>query len=159
MRSVFFWAVASVVTLWLIPTQSGCHEKQASKKAQETDEEGCGGCFEGQSCISGACDGIGTVDVSALHAMLPKKRFQLVNVLDFEAGTIPGTDAHIPFSQIDRLVKHLGPDKKQPVVVYCRSIPKARRASRGLLKKGYRNIAVVQGGIRAWKKAGYELER
>jgi len=91
--------------------------------------------------------------------MMSNKNFQLINVLDFDAGTIPRTDAHIPFTQIDGILKHLGPDKKQPVVVYCRSIPKARIASKKLFRKGYRNIAVVKGGIIAWRRAGYGLER
>ena len=150
-----FWSLF----VFLVLSQQACQKKGAAKRGATAGEAGCEGCFEGQRCLEGACDGIGTISVSSLHAKLSKKDFQLLNVLDFHAGTIPGTDAHIPFTQIDEILKHLGPQKKQPVVVYCRSLPKARMASKKLFEKGYRNIAVLKGGVRAWKKAGYELEK
>ena len=118
----------------------------------------CSRCFDGQRCVQGSCVGVGRMSVTQLHQGLPGKPFKLINVLDFDAGTIPGTSAQIPYNDMDNLVKFLGPDRRQLVVLYCRSIPKARMASQKLDARGYTNVVTVTGGIRAWTKAGYPLQ-
>lgn len=149
-----FSGVCSV--LFVLTMVSACKTKGEGDQKGVSALQKCGVCFQGQRCEKGACHGVGSLSVQKLHEILPKKQFLLLNVLDFNAGTIPGTDAQIPFNQIDALVKRIGPDKRKPVVLYCRTIKKARKAAKRLFDLGYTNMALVSGGISAWKKAGYD---
>jgi len=72
------------------------------------------------------------VDPAQLRAMLGRKDFQLVNVHVPYEGEIDGTDASIPHTDI---------------------------AAEALARLGYRNVMNLQGGMRAWQRAGYPLVR
>ncbi|MDQ6986524.1 MAG: rhodanese-like domain-containing protein [Mariprofundaceae bacterium] len=57
------------------------------------------------------------------------------------------------------LAEHLNdvPKDKQ-VYVYCHSGKRSARASKLLSGHGFKNIENIEGGIVAWKKAGYPVE-
>lgn len=56
----------------------------------------------------------------------------------------------------DQLIK----DKKQVLILYCESDEclRAGQTSEKAKKLGYENIYILDGGLPAWKRAGYEVE-
>lgn len=95
-----------------------------------------------------------TVDQFAM--MLEDKDFVLVNVHVPYEGEMPQTDLFIPFNEMDRHADEL-PGKDDPIVLYCRSGPMSTAAAEALVALSYTNVKEVDGGMRAWSAAGYEL--
>ncbi|MBN2722435.1 MAG: rhodanese-like domain-containing protein [Deltaproteobacteria bacterium] len=109
-------------------------------------------CLKNQVCKKGKCSGIGYISAFELKKSLEKKDFVLINVLDFDVGTIPQTDAKISFNDRTGFLKFLGQDKERKIIVYCRTVPKATRAAKLLVQEEYSNVIILEGGITAWKK-------
>ena len=97
------------------------------------------------------------IDVQQLHEMLQGKDFILINVHIPYAGEIPQTDLFIPYNEIEQNTDRLPEDKSAKLVLYCRSGPMSATAVKSLVKLGYTRVFDVQGGMRAWQAAGYEL--
>jgi rhodanese-related sulfurtransferase len=60
----------------------------------------------------------------------------------------------IPVQELDIRFKELPRDKK--ILVYCRTGGRSVTASDILVKNGFTQIYNMQGGITAWKNAGYQ---
>jgi rhodanese-related sulfurtransferase len=65
---------------------------------------------------------------------------------------------HIGRGVLERDVETLIPDKDADIVLYCGGGFRSTLAADSLQQMGYRRVVSMDGGIRAWREAGYPLE-
>jgi rhodanese-related sulfurtransferase len=82
----------------------------------------------------------------------------LVDVHVPQQAHIKGTDALIPYDQIEAFKSILPQDKDSPIYLYCESGPMATKAAKTLYAMGYRRLFNLDGGAKAWQQAGYAFE-
>jgi rhodanese-related sulfurtransferase len=66
---------------------------------------------------------------------------------------------HLGRGVLERDVEALIPDKDADIVLYCGGGFRSALAADSLQQMGYRRVASMDGGIKAWREAGYPLER
>jgi rhodanese-related sulfurtransferase len=89
------------------------------------------------------------------------ERFQFVDVredCEFAVDRAAGA-RHIGRGVLERDVETLIPDKGAPIVLYCGGGYRSALSADNLQKMGYTNVVSMDGGIRAWREAGYPLEK
>jgi len=117
--------------------------------------------------LAGACGGSGSSEVQSADAALVEptpfsalveapKTFVL-NVHTPDEGSIPGTDAEIPFDQLERRTAELPGDRSTPLAVYCRSGNMSATARQTLADLGYTDVTELAGGMLAWEAEGLTL--
>jgi rhodanese-related sulfurtransferase len=92
-----------------------------------------------------------------LQQMLEKKDFFFVNVHIPYEGEIAKTDAHIPFDQVEKLIRQFPTKKDAKILLYCQSGRMSDIAARTLVRLGYTNLWHLQGGMIEWRQQGYPL--
>ena len=97
-----------------------------------------------------------TVDQFADILANRRSDYSIVNVHIPYAGEIEGTQANIPYNDINALMTAL-PDKNAPLIFYCRSGRMSKEASLALLQQGYTQVWDVEGGMNAWVASGRSL--
>jgi rhodanese-related sulfurtransferase len=97
------------------------------------------------------------VSVGGLARLLESKDVPLINVHVPYEGEIAGTDAFIPFDQVEANLGKLPASKDTRVVLYCRSGSMSAIAARTLVRRGYTDVWNLDGGMIAWKQAGHLL--
>jgi sulfur-carrier protein adenylyltransferase/sulfurtransferase len=75
---------------------------------------------------------------------------------ELSLGYIKGS-VFIRGDELEMQARHLLPDKKAPVVLYCGSGVRSLLTAQTLKEMGYRDVRTLAGGIEAWKAAGYEV--
>lgn len=101
---------------------------------------------------------LGVVSPAALQGELASKDFLLINVHVPYEGQIPGTDAHVSYLDLDALAERLGTAPGAKAVLYCLTNFMSTWAGDRLVARGYRNLRYLDGGMSAWKAAGYPFE-
>lgn len=84
-------------------------------------------------------------------------RRYLLNVHTPDQGSIPGTDAAIPFDEIVAGARGLPKSRSTPLAVYCRTGDMSRTAVARLSTLGYTDIVELRGGMVAWQDDGRRL--
>jgi phage shock protein E len=74
-----------------------------------------------------------------------------------ETGHLPKAML-IPVQELEQRIGELSAKKKQPIVVYCRSGTRSKRASEILAAQGFTALN-LEGGIMAWLSAPLPTER
>jgi rhodanese-related sulfurtransferase len=65
---------------------------------------------------------------------------------------------HLGKGIIERDIETVIPEKEAEIVLYCGGGFRSALAADALQQMGYRNVRSMEGGIRAWREAGYPLE-
>jgi thiosulfate/3-mercaptopyruvate sulfurtransferase len=74
---------------------------------------------------------------------------------------VVGTDELKKWLDKDNLIKAVGHDKEQPVVIYCGFVA-CRRSHIGakvLVENGFKNVYRYPAGITGWQESGYPLTK
>jgi rhodanese-related sulfurtransferase len=89
------------------------------------------------------------------------ERFHFIDVredCEFEVDRAAGA-RHIGRGILERDVETLIPDKDAPIVLYCGGGYRSALSADNLQRMGYTNVTSMDGGIRAWREAGYPTEK
>ena len=65
---------------------------------------------------------------------------------------------HMGRGILERDIEKEIPEKDTEIVLYCGGGFRSALAAESLQKMGYRNVISMDGGIRAWREAGYPME-
>ena len=76
---------------------------------------------------------------------------------EYKSGHIPGA-INIPRGLLEFKIGSKISDKNAPVVMYCKSGGRASLACCSIQRMGYKNVKNMDGGWKAWAKAGYPVE-
>ena len=77
---------------------------------------------------------------------------------EYAAGHLPRA-RHVPLKELATKLGELGKYKEKPVIVTCRTGPRASAACRALKRAGFSNVYVLKGGVTAWQQASLPLEK
>ncbi len=99
------------------------------------------------------------IDVQTTASVQGRSDVVLIDVREqweYDEGHIPGITL-IPMSEITTRINEIPTDKE--VIVTCRSGNRSHQVTELLRKNGFENVHNMQGGILAWEKAGFAVER
>lgn len=65
---------------------------------------------------------------------------------------------HLGKGIIERDIETAIPDKEAEIILYCGGGFRSVLAADALQQMGYRNVLSMNGGIKAWREAGYPME-
>jgi rhodanese-related sulfurtransferase len=89
------------------------------------------------------------------------ERFHLLDVREeseFAKDRAKGA-RHVGRGILERDIEGLIPDQAADIVLYCGGGYRSALAADSLRQMGYKNVTSMDGGIRAWREAGYPLEK
>ena len=66
---------------------------------------------------------------------------------------------HLGRGVLERDVETMIPNKQAEIVLYCGGGYRSALAANSLRQMGYSNVASMTGGIKAWRDAGYPIDR
>lgn len=76
---------------------------------------------------------------------------------EFAKGHAKGA-RHVGKGILERDIETLVPDKQAPILLYCGGGFRSALAADALQQMGYTNVTSMDGGIKAWREAGYPME-
>ncbi len=89
------------------------------------------------------------------------ERFHFVDVRedseyeeDHAAGAI-----HLGKGVIERDIETVLPNKEEPIALYCGGGYRSLLAADSIRQMGYTNVISMDGGMKAWRAAGYPIEK
>ena len=100
-----------------------------------------------------------TIDVQTASALQDHEDVLLLDVreqFEYDAGHIPNITL-IPMGEVASRLSEIPHDKT--IILTCRSGNRSGQVTDFLRDSGYDNVHNMSGGILAWEKAGYEVEK
>lgn len=94
-------------------------------------------------------------------AMINHQNAAVLDVRDpgeFSGGHILNA-VNVPLDTLEERLGELGDWRGRPVIVYCRTGPRAARASALLRRNDFAAVSKLSGGILAWEGAGLPLSK
>ena len=88
------------------------------------------------------------------------ERFHFVDVREdseFAKDRVAGA-RHIGRGVLERDIESVIPDRQAEIILYCGGGFRSALAADSLRRMGYTNVTSMDGGIRAWREAGYPIE-
>jgi rhodanese-related sulfurtransferase len=114
------------------------------------------------SLVRAAKHNIEEVDINYVKQRLDAKQaFYLIDVREdneWVEGHLP-TAIHISKGIIERDIEKHIPDVNADLILYCGGGHRSALATDSLRKMGYMRAHSMDGGFRAWVKAGYPIQR
>jgi rhodanese-related sulfurtransferase len=110
---------------------------------------------------------ITTVSPQQLHTIWDEgEKISLIDVrtaAEYRAGHVAGAKL-IPLDQLNSEtladnVQNAGAGHEETLYLTCQSGMRAQQAAQRLIDAGYHNLALIEGGTEAWKKAGLPIRR
>jgi len=105
--------------------------------------------------------GVRECTIADVKARLDRREpFHFIDVREdneFAADRAAGA-RHLGRGVIERDIETLIPDRAAEIVLYCGGGFRSALAADNLQRMGYTNVWSMDGGIRAWREAGYPLE-
>ncbi len=114
--------------------------------------------FISTGCMAQEPDSLKVITAAELNQVMQHGDVLLVDVHTPEQQHIKGTDLFIPFNEIEKYQDKLPKDKNTAIYLYCQGGPMGATAAKSLYELGYRNVYNLEGGAKAWRKAGLDLE-
>jgi rhodanese-related sulfurtransferase len=99
-----------------------------------------------------------TIDAESLHNLLAQDQVLLIDVREVgehKQEKIPHSIL-MPLSQFDP--RKIPTTRDKLLVIYCQTSNRSFQAARKLINAGYTEVTHLQGGINAWKEAGYPTQ-
>ncbi|WP_432740877.1 rhodanese-like domain-containing protein [Methylobacter sp. G7] len=103
-------------------------------------------------------DYLKVITATELNRIMQQEDIFLVDVHTPEQQHIKGTDLFIPYNEIEKYKDKFPTDKNTVIYLYCEGGPMGNAAARSLYELGYRNLFNLDGGAKAWRKAGLDFE-
>ena len=88
------------------------------------------------------------------------ERFHVLDVREdheFAKDHVRGA-RHLGRGILERDIETVIPDKQAEIILYCGGGYRSALAADSLRQMGYTNVLSMDGGIRAWREAGYPIE-
>jgi len=77
---------------------------------------------------------------------------------EWAAGHLPKA-IHLGKGVIERDIEKAIPDASAEIILYCGGGFRSALAADNLQKMGYTKVISMDGGVRGWKEAGFEIEQ
>jgi len=75
---------------------------------------------------------------------------------EFDNGHVPGA-INIPIANLTEYARNCGNDSDGLVVTMCGSAGRGGKAAQILDTEGVKNVQILEGGLKAWREAGFPL--
>ena len=98
------------------------------------------------------------ITATELNQVMQKEDIVLIDVHTPGQQHIKGTDLVIPYNEIEKYQDKLPKDKNTAIYLYCQGGPMGEAAAKSLYELGYRNLYNLEGGAKAWRKAGLDFK-
>ena len=98
------------------------------------------------------------ITATELNQVMEKEDIVLIDVHTPEQQHIKGTDLVIPYNEIEKYQNKLNKHKNTAIYMYSQGGPMSEAAAKSLYELGYRNLYNLEGGAKAWRKAGLDFK-